>query len=171
MMRQCTLLFEQLEVAKAMRTFISHRMSDSEELSAKFEHMETDLVVSQKVVVERVEALKLVEEEKASVHVETNKLRNEGRNAEAKRKETEQENAQLKNEMEELRARFATQKKEMEELRARFEVQKKELEKEYQKQVDEIYFGDRCCMKKNDITQDIPSIPSDDEGEAPGDSS
>lgn len=141
-----------------MRTFISHHMSGSEELRAKLEHMETDLVASQKAVVERVEALKMVEEEKASVHVETNKLRKEGRNAEAKCKETEQENAQLK--------------KEMEELRAGFEVQKKELEKEHQKQVDEMYFfGYRCCMKKNDITQDIPSLPYDDEGEAPGGSS
>lgn len=43
--------------------------------------METDFVASQKAVVERVEALKLVEEEKASAHVETNKLRKEGRNA------------------------------------------------------------------------------------------
>lgn len=74
--------------------------------------------------------------------------------------------------MEELQARFATQKKKMEELRAGFEVQKKELQKEYQKQVDEMYFFDyRCCMKKNNITQDIPYLPSDDEGEAPGGSS
>lgn len=81
MMRQRSLLFERLEVAEAMRTFISHRMSGSEELRAKLEHMETDFVASQKAVVERVETLKLVEEEKASAHVETNKLRKEGRNA------------------------------------------------------------------------------------------
>lgn len=37
MMRQRSLLFERLEVAEAMRTFISHRMSGSEELRAKLE--------------------------------------------------------------------------------------------------------------------------------------
>ncbi|KAL6335469.1 hypothetical protein AAG906_029712 [Vitis piasezkii] len=38
----------------------------------------------------------------------------------------------------------------------------------YQKQVDEMYFFDyRCCMKKNGIIQDIPSLISDDESETP----
>lgn len=38
---------------------------------------------------------------------------------------------------------------------------------EYQKQVDEMYFlGYHCCMKKNDITHDTPSFPSNDEAEA-----
>lgn len=55
----------------------------------------------------------------------------------------------------------------MEELRSGFVAQKNELNVEYQKQVDEIYFlGYRCCMKKNNITHDTPSFPSDDEGEA-----
>lgn len=56
----------------------------------------------------------------------------------------------------------------MEELRSGFVAQKKELKVEYQKkQVNEMYFLDyRCCMKKNNITHDTPSFPSDDEGEA-----
>lgn len=37
MVRQRVILFEQLEVVVAMRAFISHRMSDSEELRAKLE--------------------------------------------------------------------------------------------------------------------------------------
>ena len=77
--------------------------------------------------------------------------------------------------MDEFRASLATQKKEMEELqaglvaqrkemKAKVATQKKELETGYQRQVDEMYFfGYRCCMKKNGIMHDIPSLPSDDQ--------
>ncbi|RVW17141.1 hypothetical protein CK203_075995 [Vitis vinifera] len=35
-----------------------------------------------------------------------------------------------------------------------------ELEADYQKQVDDTFiFGYRCCMKKNGIKRDVPSIP------------
>ena len=48
-------------------------------------------------------------------------------------------------------------------------AQKEEMEMEYQRQVDEMYFfGYRCCMKKNSIMHDIPSLPSDDEDVIPG---
>lgn len=37
----------------------------------------------------------------------------------------------------------------------------------YQQQVDDMFFYDyHCCMKKHDITDDIPSIPFNDEDEA-----
>ena len=139
MVRQCVLLFERPEVVEAMRAFISHRMSGSEELRAQLERAKSDLATTQKVTPDRTEALKLVEMENEVVHAEADKLREEGRTVGAKCKEAEQENAQLKKEMEELRDGFADQRK--------------ELEKEYQKQVDEMYFfGYRCCMKKNGIT-------------------
>lgn len=40
----------------------------------------------------------------------------------------------------------------MEELRAGLAAQEEELEDEYQKQVDDMIFGYRCCMKKHGIT-------------------
>lgn len=46
MVRQRTLLFEQLEVAEAMRAFISHRMSRGEELSAMLEQADNDLATT-----------------------------------------------------------------------------------------------------------------------------
>lgn len=53
------------------------------------------------------------------------------------------------------------QKKELE---ARFVVQREELEVDYQKQVDEMYFFSyQCCMKKNGIKRDVPSIPPGEE--------
>lgn len=42
---------------------------------------------------ERAKALKLAEGEKETIHIEVDKLREEGRIAEAKLKEAEQENA------------------------------------------------------------------------------
>ena len=92
----------------------------------------------------------------------------------------EQENSQLKKEVDELRASLAAQKKETEgllaglvaqrkEMEARFFAQKQELETKYQRQVDKMYFfGYRCYMKKNGIMHDISSLPSDDEDAIPG---
>ena len=92
----------------------------------------------------------------------------------------EQEKSQLKKEVDELRASLAAQKKETEglqaglvaqreEMKAEFAAQKNELETKYQRQVDEMYFFCYCCcMKKNDIMHDIPSLLSDDEDAIPG---
>ena len=74
--------------------------------------------------------------------------------------------AAQKNETEGLQEGLVDKRKEME---TRFAAQKKELEKEYQRQVDEMYFFYyRCYMKKNGIMHDIPSLPSDDEDAIPG---
>lgn len=97
--------------------------------------------------------MKKVEEERETTKAGTCWLSEEGETAEAKFRGAEQENERLK--------------KEIEELRVRFTAQKKELEDEYQKQVDDMFFfGYQCCMKKNDITQDTPSYPSDGEDAA-----
>lgn len=140
MMRQRALLFECLEVVETMRAFITHRMSGSEELRAKLEQVESDLATTKKTPADGAKALKLVEGEKEAIRAESEWLRKKGKVVEAKCKGVKQENVQLKKEIEELQARFVTQRK--------------ELEEEYQKQVDKMYFyGYRCCMKKNDITQ------------------
>lgn len=56
------------------------------------------------------------------------------------------------------------QKKEFEELWAWFAVENEAFTEDYQQQVDEMFFfGYQCCMRKNDITQDIPSYPSEEE--------
>lgn len=68
--------------------------------------MESDLVAAQKVVADGVEALKTVEEENEAARAEAERLRGEGEVAEAKHQEAKQENALLKNEIEELRSGF-----------------------------------------------------------------
>ena len=88
-MRQHILLFEQLEVAKAMWAFISHHLGSNEELRTKLERVEADLVVAYKVVADGVEALKLVEGEKEVVRVEADQLKEKGDAMEAKFKGVE----------------------------------------------------------------------------------
>ena len=66
-----------------------------------------------------------------------------------------------KKQKEDLQLHISAQK---EELEVEFSAQREELEIEYQKQVDEMYFfGYRCCMKKNGIKRDVPSIPPGEE--------
>ncbi|RVW58038.1 hypothetical protein CK203_106959 [Vitis vinifera] len=62
---------------------------------------------------------------------------------------------------EDLQLRLVAQK---EELEREFAAEREELEAEYQKQVDDTFiFGYRCCMKKNGIKRDVPSIPPGEE--------
>lgn len=124
MVRQHALFFKRLEVVEAMRAFISHRLGSSKEMRARLKRVETDLVATQKAVAKGAEALKLTEgegeRERRTIRAEADKLKETKKATEAKFKGAEQENSQLRREVEELRARFATQKKEMEELQARF---------------------------------------------------
>lgn len=90
-------------------------------------------------------------------------------------KDVEHEKAQLGKEVKELRTNVSCEKKQKEDLQLRliaqrkeleagFAERRKELEAEYQKQVDEMYLFDyRCCMKKNGIKRDVPSIPPGEE--------
>ena len=89
--------------------------------------------------------------------------------------EAEDEMARLRGEVRQLRTEASIEKKQKEDLQLRliaqkeelereFAVEREELEAEYQKQVDDTFiFGYRCCMKKNDIKRDIPSIPPGEE--------
>ncbi|RVW24128.1 hypothetical protein CK203_088731 [Vitis vinifera] len=84
--------------------------------------------------------------------------------------EAEDEMARLRGEVRQLRTEASIEKKQNEDLQLRLFAQKEELEREfaiereelevdYQKQVDDTFiFGYRCCMKKNGIKRDVPSI-------------
>lgn len=58
-----------------MQAFISHHPSDIEELRAKLEQVETDLAATQKAVADGTERLKLVEGEKGTIRVESDRLK------------------------------------------------------------------------------------------------
>ena len=97
--------------------------------------------------------LNKVDEEMKVAKAEAYRMGEEKEVTEAKCKGLEQEKYQLM--------------KELEELRAGFPVEKEALIKNYQKQVDQMFFfGYQCCMRKNDITQYIPNYPSNEEEDA-----
>ncbi|RVW75598.1 hypothetical protein CK203_059085 [Vitis vinifera] len=89
---------------------------------------------------------------------------------EARLHEAEDEMARLRGDVRQLRTEASIEKKQKEDLQLRLVAQKEELEGEfaadrealeadYQKQVDDMFFfGYRCCMKKNGIKRDVPSI-------------
>ena len=90
---------------------------------------------------------------------------------EARLHEAEDEMAPLRGEVRQLWTEASIEKKQKEDLQLRLTAQKEELEREfaaereeleadYQKQVDDTFiFGYQCCMKKNGIKRDVPSIP------------
>ena len=136
-----------------MLAFISHHPGGIEKLRSRLEKVETELAAAQKAVVDGADQLSRAEEEKGVIRAEADTLKREKEALEGQVNGAEQENLQLKNDVEELRASLVAQKK----------------EKEYQRQVDKMYFfGYRCCMKKNGIMHDIPSLPFDDEDVIPG---
>ena len=124
---------------ETMRAFLTQRIDSDEELNAQLRRVESKLAVARKVITDGERLLNETDEEKQVAKVETRRMGEEKEAAEAKWKNTEHEMDQLKKELEELWAGFTTEKN--------------ELEKDYQKQVDEIFFfGYQCCMRKNDIT-------------------
>ncbi|RVW63175.1 hypothetical protein CK203_055647 [Vitis vinifera] len=81
--------------------------------------------------------------------------------AEAKGQKNQLRAAFMRRRKEDLQLRLDVQK---EELEREFAVEREELAADYQRQVDDTFiFGYRCCMKKNGIKRDTPSIPPSEE--------
>lgn len=139
-----------------MRVYIAHNMDDNEDLRARLELAKSEAAATRKLAKEGVELLRKTKEGKEATKVEACRLVEEKEAMEADKKNVEEEVRRLRQELQELRARFS--------------IQKEELEAEYRKQVDDMFFyGYRCCIKKHGIAQDTPNFPSDDEDEAVGD--
>ena len=89
MMPQRVQLFKRLEVAKAMRAFISHYPGDIEEMRSKLERVETDFTVTQKAVANETEMLRLAEGENGTIRAEADRLKKERKAIDAKYKRVE----------------------------------------------------------------------------------
>ncbi|RVX11728.1 hypothetical protein CK203_009443 [Vitis vinifera] len=96
-----------------------------------------------------------------------NQLRLRMEEAEASLSTMREENEALRVELAEAKSReesTAGRLHEAEELEREFAVEREELAADYQQQVDDTFiFGYRCCMKKNGIKRDTPSIPPGEE--------
>nr|CAN68572.1 hypothetical protein VITISV_023885 [Vitis vinifera] len=167
LMRQRSSLLKRLEVAESMLAFLTRQIDNNEELRVQLVRVESELIAVRKVIADAKKLLKELEEMMEATKVEACQNEKENEAAEAKCKDADQEIDQLKKELEELRVSSEAKRKELEELWSRFTIEKRELEEDYQKQVDEMFFfGYQCCMRKNDITHDIPHYPFNEEEDA-----
>ncbi|RVW27125.1 hypothetical protein CK203_087748 [Vitis vinifera] len=124
--------------ADYMRTFSSRHQEIENQLRLRMEEAEA--------------SLSTMREENEALRVEL---------AEAKGREESTAGAFMRRRKEDLQLRLDVQK---EELEREFAVEREELAADYQRQVDDTFiFGYRCCMKKNGIKRDTPSIPPSEE--------
>ena len=137
-MRTREQLFKRLEVAEAMRAFISQYPGGIEELRARLEKVEAKLATARKAVADGTEQLSQVEEEKETTRVKTDILKKEKQALEGQVNEAGQENIPLKREADELWASLAAQKKKSKDLRASLAAQKKEMEVKFAAQKKEM---------------------------------
>ena len=161
MAQQRDLFSDLLRTADYMKAFVSQRINSEEELRLRLEQAEASLSAAR--------------DDNEALRIELTEAKSREESTDAHLHEAEDEMAQLKGEVRQLRTEVSIEKKQREDLQLRLSAQKEELEAEfaakrekleadYQKQVDEMYFfGYRCCMKKHGIKRDVPSIPSGEE--------
>ena len=175
MVQQRDLFSDLLRISDHMKAFVSQRMSGEEELRSRLEQAEASLSAARRASEESAEALKRSQNDNEALWIELAEAKSREEATDARLHEAENEMAQLRGEVRQLRTEVSIEKKQKEDLQLRLLAQKEELEVEfaaereeletdYQKQVDEMYlFGYRCCMKKHGIKRDVPSIPPGDE--------
>ena len=175
MVRQHDLFTNLLRVSDHMKAFVSQRMSGEEELRSRLEQAEASLSAARRASEKSAEALKRSQDDNEAIRIELAEAKSREEATDARLHEAENEMAQLRGEVRQLRTEVSIEKKQKEDLQLRLSTQKEELEAEfaaqreelkteYQKQVDEMYFfGYCCCMKKHGIKRDVPSIPPGEE--------
>ncbi|RVW26407.1 hypothetical protein CK203_086110 [Vitis vinifera] len=161
MSQQHDLFTQLLQTADYMRTFSSRHQEIENQLRLRMEEAEA--------------SLSTMREENEALRVELAEAKGREESTAGRLHEAEGEAARLRDELSRLRTEVLNEKKQKEDLQLRLDVQKEELEREfavereelaadYQKQVDDTFiFGYRCCMKKNGIKRDTPSIPPSEE--------
>ncbi|RVW41992.1 hypothetical protein CK203_092859 [Vitis vinifera] len=119
--------------------------------------------------------LSTMREENEALRAELAEVKSREESTAGRLHEAEGEAARLRDEVSQLRTEVSNEKKQKEDLQLRLDVQKEELEREFccgkggtcsglPAAVDDTFiFGYRCCMKKNGIKRDTPSIPPGEE--------
>ena len=161
MAQQHDLFTDLLRTTDYMKAFASQRKNSEDQLRLRLEEAEASLSAA------------YGDNEALRANLAEAKSREDS--MEACLHEAEDEVALLRGEVRHLRTEVSIEKKQREDLQLRLSAQKEELEGEfatereeleadYQKQMDDMFFfGYRCCMKKNGIKRDVPSIPPGEE--------
>ena len=127
-------------------------MDEQQELRANLEAVKVAKTIAQKAAKEEMSLLRKVELENEALQVEIHQLKLDNATLGMSKVKVKEKCIRLKLELEQIKVGFAKEKK--------------KLEVAYQQQVDDMFFDSyHCFMKKYGITNDIPSIPSDDEDE------
>eukprot|EP00261_Vitis_vinifera_P034730 XP_019075973.1 PREDICTED: uncharacterized protein LOC109122733 [Vitis vinifera] len=150
-----------LRTTDYMRIFASRHKESENQLRLKLEEAEA--------------GLSTIRKENEALRVDLAEAKSREESAVDRLHEAADEITQLRGEVRQLRTEVSIEKKQREDLKVRLVAQKEELEREfavereeieaeYQKQEDDTFiFGYRCCMKKNGIKRDVPSIPPGEE--------
>ena len=161
MAKQHDLFFDLLRTTDYMKIFASRHKESGNQLRLRLEEAKA--------------SLSTIRKDNEALRVDLAEAKGREESSIARLHEAEDEIARLKGEVRHLRTEVSIIKKQREDLQLRLVAQKEELEREfaveseeleaeYQKQVDDTFiFGYRCCMKKNGIKRDVPSIPPGEE--------
>ena len=161
MANQYNLFTDLLRTTDYMKAFTTRRKDTEDQLRLRLEEAEA--------------SLSTVQEDNEALRADLAEAKGREESSIARLHEAEDEIGRLRGDVRQLRTEASIEKKQKEDLQLRLTAQKEELEREfaaereeleadYQKQVDDTFiFGYRCCMKKNDIKRDVPSIPSGEE--------
>ena len=161
MVQQHDLFSDLLRTADYMKAFASQRRDSEDKLRLRLEEAKSSLSTARG--------------ENGALQADLADAKSREESMEARLHEAEDEMVRLRGEVRQLRTKASIEKKQKEDLQLRLTTQKEELERDfaaereeleadYQKQVDDTFiFGYRCCMKKNGIKRDVPSIPPGEE--------
>ena len=161
MAQQHDLFTDLLRTTDFMRAFATRRKDSENQLRLRLEEDEASLSTARG--------------ENEALRADLAEAKSREESMEARLHEVEDEMARLRGEVRQLRTEASIEKKQKEDLQLRLTAQKEELEREfaaereeleadYKKQVDDTFiFGYHCCMKKNGIKRDVPSIPPGEE--------
>ena len=150
-----------LQTTDYMRIFASRHKESENQLRLKLEEAEA--------------GLSTIRKENEALRVDLAEAKSREESAVDRLHEAADEITQLRGEVRQLRTEVSIEKKQREDLKLHLVAQKEELEREfaveweeieaeYKKQVDDTFiFEYRCCMKKNGIKRDVPSIPPGEE--------
>ena len=161
MAQQHDLFTDLLRTIDYMKAFAARHKDTEDQLRLRLEEVEA--------------SLSIVQDDNEALRADLAEAKSREESSFTRLCESEDEVARLRAEVRQLRTEASIEKKQKEDLQLRLSAQKKELEGEfaaereeleadYQKQVDDMFFfGYRCCMKKNGIKRDVPSIPPGEE--------
>ena len=117
--QQRNLFSDLLRITDHMKVFVSQRMNGEKELRSRLEQAEANLSAARRAFEESAEALKKSQDDNEALRIELVKAKSRGEATEARLHEVEDETAQLRGEVRQLRTDVSIEKKQKEDLQLR----------------------------------------------------